>query len=436
MTRNIRDRGRRFGARATGHQGWWSGTAVLAMLLIVICAMPAAAQTNEENYGQLEFNFVTPGARATAMGGAFIGLADDATAAESNPAGLVILSRPEISFEYKFIDYSREMYLDENSWLENRKSTISDNASIPAFFSYVHPFERFTLSVYRNETVNFKQSFMTSGPQVGIDDLRLFPVDSSLEMKLTNLGVGGGFKVTEKFFVGASVRYSTFDLNTDLTRWDFDRTSIENRSNVDDSDNAITFNLGMLYTFSPKFSAGWVYRNGGEYDVDWSIVVDPAGANVMLDEKLKFNIPEVYGVGLSWRPLDALVLAFDVVRVNYSELSDNLILIYNTDTQTKDQYNIDDATEVHLGGEYTWLVGGMPLSARAGVYNDPDSSMTFSGDGSGNSEATRIRFPGGDDQVHVTVGTGLVIKDRLQFDAAYDYADLQKQFSISAIYRF
>jgi len=218
--------------------GW--GAAVLAALLVLLTGLPAAAQTNEENYGQLEFNFITPGARASAMGGAFIGLADDATAAESNPAGLVILSRPEVSFEYAFIDYSREVYLDEDSWTADRKTEISDSTSMPAFFSYVHPFERFTLSVYRNETVNFSQSFMTSGPRLGVDDFRLFPVDSTLDMKLTNLGVGGAYKITDRLSAGASVRYSTFDLDTELTRWDFDRSEINNASRVHDSDSAIT----------------------------------------------------------------------------------------------------------------------------------------------------------------------------------------------------
>ena len=33
------------------------------------------------------------------MGGAFLGLADDASAAEANPAGLTILRKPEVSVE-------------------------------------------------------------------------------------------------------------------------------------------------------------------------------------------------------------------------------------------------------------------------------------------------------------------------------------------------
>ena len=42
-------------------------------------------------------NPVGSGARAMGMGGAFIAIADDATAASWNPAGLIQLERPELS---------------------------------------------------------------------------------------------------------------------------------------------------------------------------------------------------------------------------------------------------------------------------------------------------------------------------------------------------
>jgi hypothetical protein len=42
-------------------------------------------------------NPVGSGARALGMGGAFIAVADDATAASWNPSGLIQLERPELS---------------------------------------------------------------------------------------------------------------------------------------------------------------------------------------------------------------------------------------------------------------------------------------------------------------------------------------------------
>src|SRR6267143_198688 len=63
-------------------------------------AVPLAAQnTDIESLSGLQFNFGNPGARSLGMGGAFLGLADDASAAEANPAGLTILRKPEVSIE-------------------------------------------------------------------------------------------------------------------------------------------------------------------------------------------------------------------------------------------------------------------------------------------------------------------------------------------------
>src|SRR5258705_13873106 len=73
---------------------------LLLITLCVIVALPAAAQnTDIESLSGLQFNFGNPGARSLGMGGAFIGLADDASAAEANPAGLTILRKPEFSIE-------------------------------------------------------------------------------------------------------------------------------------------------------------------------------------------------------------------------------------------------------------------------------------------------------------------------------------------------
>src|SRR6476619_8573459 len=69
-------------------------------ILIALITVPAGAQyTDIESLSGLQFNFGNPGARSLGMGGAFLGLADDASAAEANPAGLTILRKPEVSVE-------------------------------------------------------------------------------------------------------------------------------------------------------------------------------------------------------------------------------------------------------------------------------------------------------------------------------------------------
>ena len=60
-----------------------------------------------------QFNLSTPGARSLGMGGAFLALADDATAAYTNPAGLTNLTvgGPEVAVELRHWQFSN-VFLD------------------------------------------------------------------------------------------------------------------------------------------------------------------------------------------------------------------------------------------------------------------------------------------------------------------------------------
>ena len=69
---------------------------------VVLAAVPASSQEGPVTF---EFNFSNPGARSMGLGGAFAALADDATAAFANPAGLVQLIEPEVSLEGRSWSY-------------------------------------------------------------------------------------------------------------------------------------------------------------------------------------------------------------------------------------------------------------------------------------------------------------------------------------------
>ena len=71
-------------------------TLLLATGFSVLLVSTALGQTQLPNPG-LQIQFAPPGARALGMGATFVAIADDATAAASNPSGLIILSRPEVS---------------------------------------------------------------------------------------------------------------------------------------------------------------------------------------------------------------------------------------------------------------------------------------------------------------------------------------------------
>src|SRR5688572_11299458 len=112
----------------------------------------AAAQTNERIYEDLDFRFVTPGARAVGMGKTFVGLADDATAAESNPAGMSNLLEQEFSVEFIGTQIKHKRFVPGGT---PPTETFGEYVTTPSFLSYVLPMKRWTVSFYRHTVQDY-----------------------------------------------------------------------------------------------------------------------------------------------------------------------------------------------------------------------------------------------------------------------------------------
>ena len=78
----------------------------LLMFLFLGTSSVAWAQVDDEIFSAVQFNFSSPGARSLGLGGAFIGLANDATAAVTNPAGLTVLESQQVAVEGRSFDFS------------------------------------------------------------------------------------------------------------------------------------------------------------------------------------------------------------------------------------------------------------------------------------------------------------------------------------------
>ena len=100
---------------------------VLTLLLTFLFLPDAAAQ----DVGQItQASNVGSGARAMGMGGAFVAVADDATAASWNPAGLTALTRPEFSFVQDLSNFNDALPTHTNTNVSN--GTPSGATTFPA----------------------------------------------------------------------------------------------------------------------------------------------------------------------------------------------------------------------------------------------------------------------------------------------------------------
>ena len=443
---------------------------------------PPQAPPALSGFSVIPFNFGPPGARSLGMGGTFLAIADDATASESNPAGLIKLSRPELSLHLRHSDFSIEAVdinavaalgdlntargpeaaLEPgrsvgNAFAESVRTRFDDSVSEPSFVSYVEPLRHWTFSIFFQRSAAFAgNNRFTAYDDIALD---VYRTRQELDLDLENLGISAAFRLGPRIALGFSARASRLRLSAlQETRVDFgngfefeqleagvDLATLEalslvdqqiNRESPDDEDTTFTWNAGLLINPDGAVSFGLVYKEGGSFEIDGQVEefscfameisgrVDcqppPMGG---MRSTRRIEVPDFYGAGITWRATPRFRLALDVNRITYSELSFGRLENPNTDPGRQEFEDIEDATEVHLGLEYIFFVGsgGTPLTVRAGAYTDPDHDGFRRID----SEETVLTF-----------GLGTVLMEKFQIDVAGQFSDRADVAILSMVYRF
>jgi len=358
-----------------------------------------------------------PGARALGMGGAFIGVADDATAAEANPAGLTILTRPEASIHV----------LGKSLKADNCATCSSDSGVRPTFASYVQPWKRTVVSVYYSSAVETDSQFLLSAG----DNFFGETDDTSLQ----TVGVAGAFRPTPLLSIGASLGLGRLNRNvrtTGLFDVNFEDPTgsvfpglLEIDDTVEAEDNALAYNAGVLVNPGGRVSLGLVYKKQGAFEERQVLrtraciqctVVQLRTLPFELDsDRPDFTPPDYWGAGLALRPLPRTLLAID-----YSI------------QQSKSTFSNEDQ-EIRAwsaGAEYLLAARNSSLFIpfRVGYSRAKDSSF-----------ATSDFFR--EEASTFTLGTGIVF-GRNQIDVAFSRGhtiatdERLRQIIVSGIHRF
>lgn len=405
--------------------------------------------TDEEIFRNFQFSFVNPGARSGAMGGAFIGLADDATAAEANPAGLTILTKPEVSFEYRYSEFDADRLNgfntveEEGAFLTVGSFNTLDELNQPSFLSIVYPIGQTTVAFSRQEV---------SKTEGGIDEVLLLqlPAEPSLlfgttaaqDQSIVSYNFSFGSKLSEHFSVGATVRFAQLDWQASVQNV----TIIGNQAfllfetDIDDDDSAFGWNAGLMYTGS-HFSLGAVYKKNPKFEVDETESGPVSQLPGTFTNVLK--IPDTFGVGFAVKPNDNITVVADVVRVENSDLTEGISVGRNVltagFTDADVVYDIDDAWDFHIGTEFVVFAGKVPVALRTGYYRRSATSLLVESAPALNEaglNTLRSLFTEREDENHFTIGNGFVFGPHFQLDWALDLANLSDQFILSTVVRF
>lgn len=406
----------------------------------------AAAITNVENNSSIPFTFSNPGARSLGMGGAFVGAADDATAAYTNPAGLTGLGlEQQVSVELRRTSFDAPFANGGTAASDrpfdptgiNYGNASSDNNNV-SFLSWVLPRENWALAAYRHDTLDFDADYVAEPTFAG--EFLTNPYAASTELGMITYGVSFAYNVNEHIALGAGLSYYDFEIDTAITRFNpFDLIAgaspadalISQQSQTGD-DTDFGYNLGLIFRGSDSFNIGVAYRSAPEFDYRARNVAGPNflaaelapgifTGQLLADQKVGFKAPDTLSIGFSWRPSDNLTLNVDVNKINYSNLGEgnvspflngpdnpltlvtqravtingvtipagtavNDIVATPAEIAIAGRIDIDNVIEPRVGMEYIFSELRFPVALRLGAWYEENHTLRFQGEVNGTTE--------------------------------------------------
>ncbi|KPA10128.1 Membrane protein involved in aromatic hydrocarbon degradation [Candidatus Magnetomorum sp. HK-1] len=371
-------------------------------------------------------NPVGSGARALGMGGAFIAVADDATAASWNPAGIAQLPKSEVSVVGKYIQRSEDKSLD-NSLSDDLSENIRD-FSLNYFSAAINIPSSFNNMVF---SINYQQQYDFNREwhlKVKLDNsLGETTYDMIQEGELYALGLAYGVQMSPELYLGF-----TFNIWEDtLAENKWTQKHIQN-ANVQIGPNAgisraskhetysfggYNFNLGLIWKATEELKCGVVIKTPFKANLDLNQSVRtstifpdfPAANQSYADDReheYHLRMPLSYGIGVSYQLMDhRLALSADIYRTHWNqfemELNDGR-RVSPISGQDMNIADIDPTTWIRCGILYDIpLDNEMLLHLRSGIFYDP---------------APAERSP--DDYWGLTLGSGLSTKE-FRIDGAY-----------------
>ena len=434
----------------------------LAALVLLAATGPAAlAQTSLAI--PLQFDFINPGAKSLATGGAFVGLADDATAPFTNPAGLILISRSEGSLEGRHTR-TETPFLERGRLSGTITNEGTDTIQGPSFgtivgahgelalasFVYVpRPTSRWRVAGFRHELARVDQEFLSQGVFYRLPDeftsRRDSPQEGLRKVSITGYGATAGLRLHQHVSVGLGLTAYRFDIDSRFRRFDVEGflgppilTTEFGRSTQIGKDTSFAPTVGVLVGLAGRLRGGAMYRHGPSFAFRTKDGNDPERSN-------RFRVPHTFAVGGSVRPLSdptTLVMSAEVTFINYARLVEDFVVDQALAVNLTENFFVRNGTEVHVGVQYLPTLNYLAPKLRFGVWRDPDHSVQFVPRTSNVDlldrafdERIGTALSQGRDLTHVSGGVGFSLSPRIEVNAAIDASSRTRVWSASVVVR-
>lgn len=372
-------------------------------------------------------NPVGSGARALGMGGAFISIADDATAASWNPGGLIQLELPEISIVGALFHRIEDNTFDTRPEASG-KQTVDKNALNYLSAAYPFQFKNFNMIVslnYQNLydfTRKWNFRLVTEGEDSSVQN-----IDYQSEGSLSAVGLAYCIQITPRLSLGTTL--NLWDNNLCNNEWDdtrhqwgsgIDKGDAYNEYSISHDEytfSGININFGGLWSINNAFTLGFVVKSGFDADISHShsLYVYDHFPNLpgfdteyknQYDEDGELFMPWSCGVGLAYRFSDELTFAVDLYRTEWDDFiytdGDGHEISPITGKPSAES-KTDSTNQLRFGAEYLFIMPKYVIPVRGGLFYDPSPA-----EGSP------------DDFYGFALGSGFAYK-RYIFDIAYQY---------------
>ena len=394
----------------------------LMVFSIQLCH-PAMAQILQRVEIPSSPNPVGSGARALGMGGAFIAVADDATAASWNPGGLIQLEKPEVSLVGAVFYRVEDNEFGTDPEASGSQSVTDANIN---YFSIAYPFTLLNRNMI--VSLNYQNLFDFSRewnfPLVqGANGLSLSQnIDYDQNGNLSAVGLAYAIQVTPRLSFGITLNF--WEDWGDMNEWE-QTTQQQGTGNLMGTDftfesvsyDRFTFsgfnvNVGVLWGISDKLTLGAVLKTPFTADVNRestfasSVSLNPPSPPTVYTECLELDMPMSYGIGIAFRSSDRLTISGDIYRTEWQDF-------VFTDSQGNETSaisglpvgvsDIDSTIQLRLGAEYLIIRPNYIIPLRGGIFYDPAPA-----------EGSPDNFYG------FSLGSGFA-KGRFIFDIAYQY---------------
>lgn len=444
----------------------------LAFTTVLPTAMTVHAQSDGYALTGINFNFTNPGARARGIGGAFVAIADDSTAALANPAGLAYLER-EFTLEgaYDEDEYpvgqltqgdvtltpepAAELWTTGSAPHRVRAASSSTRVNYASLLLPVARF-RMNIGVYYATLADMAAEFrvgpgliciregtaslLSPGQECRWDFFDpeavqadyYFGQEVRYSLRTRLLGTAMGIRVSDTLSLGVSVAMAQTEFDGVAT---LDRTftGVDNVTQVTEVDGEdFLYSLGVLYR-KDYWGFGINYRSETDFETQ-NDRLSPNGEpleNSAFSSKL--SVPDRLAVGVALFPTDNWVISAEVDRISYSDVLAGMAPFNPAAEPDRAdvQYRVSDVTEYHLGAEYTTFSQRRGWSVRFGYWRDTthlpwvDEEYRDARVDDENLRAREslVRARSDEDVHHFTAGMGMSDGRRIRVDFAVDYTE-------------